>query len=259
MITAQKGSKTDSLILKGVYQGKNLYVQNPFVNESFCILKTTVNDKPDKGDCGGSTFELDLRCIVGGKLEIGDSLKIKIFHKPECKPKVLNPQVLNPPSTFEMISIKVDSSGTLKWETKLESGRLPYIIEQFKWNYWVKISEVLGKGEKEKNSYSIKLKFTTGKNIIRLKQVDYTSVPRYSEKIEYFSSQPEVKLESKIVTDRIIFSDSTFFEIFDIWANPVRKGYDKTIDCIDLPKGIYYLNYENKMAEITLNKSKSKK
>ena len=37
------------------------------------------------------------------------------------------------------------------------------------------------------------------------------------------------------------------YEIFDQFGNIVKRGYASTIDAANLTKGVYYLNYDNKM------------
>ena len=72
-------------------------------------------------------------------------LNIEIIHKEGCEPIVINPEVLKPISTFELTSITVDKNNVLKWSTTNEAGILPFIIEQYRWNKWVKVG-VIGMG-----------------------------------------------------------------------------------------------------------------
>ena len=39
------------------------------------------------------------------------------------------------------------------------------------------------------------------------------------------------------------------FEIYDQFGNIVKRGFAKNVDVSNLPKGAYYLNYDNKMGE----------
>src|SRR3954465_4421296 len=124
------------IILDGNYQGKVLYVQNPFApgGVGFCVKEVMVNGNITTDETNSSAFEIDLK---PHKLNIGDKVEVKIFHKDGCKPKVLNPEVLKPKSTYEIISMSADKDGTFKWSTKSETGKLAFIIEQFRWNKWV--------------------------------------------------------------------------------------------------------------------------
>src|ERR1700745_1336106 len=87
------------IILEGNYQGKNLYIQNPFGNGGvgFCVTEVLVNGNVTVDETQSSAFEIDFK---PHNLKIGDKIEVKIKHKTDCKPKVLNPEVLKPKSTF---------------------------------------------------------------------------------------------------------------------------------------------------------------
>lgn len=236
-----------NIIIEGNYQGKNLYVQNPFAGAGvgFCVQKVEVNGQVTTDEVNSSAFEIDFNNY---QFKIGDKVTVKITHKDDCKPKVLNPEVLKPKSTFDVTSMKLDGDGTLKWATKNETGKLPFIIQQYRWNTWVKAGEIEGKGVGD-NEYVFKVTFHSGENQLRLKQVDYTSQPRISKPVKYVSSVPEITYNPVKVTKDITFSGETLYEIFDQFGNVVKKGFGKSVDCGNLSKGVYYLNYDNKTAE----------
>mgnify|MGYP006205987971 CR=1 FL=1 len=119
-----------ALSIEGTYQGKNLYVQNPIDDEGFgyCATKVTVNGDIMPGGTGSGAFEIDFGIF---NIALGEPVFIVIEHHDGCKPKILNPEVLLPRSTFNVLSINV-SEDKLKWETNNENGKLPYIIEQYR-------------------------------------------------------------------------------------------------------------------------------
>jgi len=241
------------IVLEGNYQGKNLYVQNPFAgsNVGFCVQQVTVNGNVTTDEIASSAFEIDFRNL---QLKIGDKVIVKIEHKDDCKPKVLNPEVLKPKSTYEIISMSVSPDLTLKWTSKAETGKLTYSIEQFRWNKWVKVGEVEGNGTPTENNYSFKVAPHSGKNQYRLKQVDYTGQPRLSKTVDFNSSTPEITFSPAKVSKEITFlagntPTETMFEIYDQFGNIVKRGYASSVDASNLPKGAYYLNYDNKMGE----------
>lgn len=238
-------SRAGIITLEGNYQGKNLYVQNPFAGSGvgFCVSEVLVNDEVSTDEINSSAFEIDLSIY---NFTNGDKVVIKIKHKDDCKPKVLNPEVLKPKSTFEVVSMKVDKDGTLKWTTKAESGKLPFIVEQFRWNKWVKVGEVPGKGIEVNTDYALKVPQHSGENKYRVKQIDYSGEPRYSEPAKFRSMVAEVSFGPIKVADEIMFSDETMFEVYDSYGNIVKKGTGKKADVSNLTKGIYYLNYDNK-------------
>ncbi len=247
------GFSTGVIVLEGNYQGKNLYVQNSFAASGvgFCVQEVRVNGNVTTDEITSSAFEIDFRNL---QLKMGDKVEVRITHKDDCKPKVLNPEVLKPKSTFELVSIAVDKDMTFKWTTKGETGKLPYIVEQYRWNKWVKIGEVEGNGTPTENSYSFKITPHSGKNQFRVKQIDYTGQPKLSKTVDYSSNTPDVGFTPTKVSKEINFSSNntpveTMYEIYDQFGNIVKRGFAKNVDVSNLPKGPYYLNYDNKMGE----------
>ncbi|MBX3163198.1 MAG: T9SS type A sorting domain-containing protein [Bacteroidetes bacterium] len=247
------------IILEGNYQGKALYVQNPFGQGGvgFCASEVKVNGNITTDETNSSAFEIDLKAH---KLNIGDKVEVKIFYKDGCKPKVLNPEVLKPRSTFEVVEMTVDKEGILNWKTKSEAGKLAFVVEQFRWNKWVKIGEVEGKGTPSINDYSFKVTPHSGKNQFRVRQTDYSGQPRVSQATNYTSVLPEIDFApTRISKEReITFSQKgnsstieTSFEVYDQYGNVVKKGYDSKVDISNLPKGSYFINYDNKMGEFS--------
>jgi hypothetical protein len=242
-------SEAGVLVVTGIYQGKDVYIQNPFVSDAvgFCVYEVTVNGKVTTDEVNSSAFAIDLNQL---SLQIGQEIEIKILHKDNCLPKVLNPEVLKPISSFEVTKIMVDNDGLFSWSAKGEAGKLPYLIEQFRWNKWVKIGEIEGSGTIGEHEYKFKVTPHFGENQVRAKQIDYTGKPRYSE-VQKFTkpSVSKVKFDFKKSNNLISFSASTMYEIFDQYGNLKKKGYDIKIDVTDLEKGVYYLNYDNSFGE----------
>lgn len=253
LLVSTAGFSTAVIVLEGNYQGKNLYVQNPFAGSGvgFCVQNVTVNGNVTTDETSSSAFEIDFRNL---QLKLGDKVIVKIEHKEDCKPKVLNPEVLKPKSTFEVTSMIVDKDLTFKWSTKGETGKLTYTIEQFRWNKWVKVGEVEGNGTPDLNNYTFKVAPHSGKNQYRVKQVDYTGQPKLSKTVDFLSPSPEVTFAPAKVSKEITFSSGstpveTMFEIYDQFGNIVKRGYASVVDASNLSKGAYYLNYDNKMGE----------
>jgi hypothetical protein len=253
LLVSTASFSTGVIVLEGIYQGKNLYIQNPFGSSGvgFCVQEVRVNGNVTTDEIASSAFEIDLRNF---QFKLGDKVEIKIIHKDDCKPKVLNPEVLNPKSTFEIVSMSLEKDLTFKWSTKGEAGKLPYSIEQFRWNKWVKVAEVEGMGTAELNNYSFKVVPHSGKNQYRVKQIDYTGQPKFSKTLEYMSSSPAVTFSPAKVSKEISFFNGdtpveTMFEIYDQFGNIVKRGFASTIDASSLTKGVYYLNYDNVMGE----------
>ncbi len=241
------------LFLEGNYQGKNLFVQNPFRsnNVGFCTIKVLVNDNTTTDEISSSAYEIDLSLH---KLNVGDPVVIKIVHHLDCTPKVLNGEVLRPKSTFDVVSLDVDAKGKMSFKTTNEQGKLTYTIEQYIWNKWVPVGEVDGEGTSGEHTYEFQLTPHSGENKVRFKQVDYTNKARYSQPKTFSDpSIKEVDFTPKKVKDEIKFIESgtttsvkTRYEIFDSYGNVVKKGYADVIDCSSLKAGAYYINFDSK-------------
>ncbi|MFT7155013.1 MAG: hypothetical protein ACI8Q1_000012 [Parvicella sp.] len=236
------------IVHEGHYQGKNLYVQNPFAGSGvgFCVIKVSVNGDATTDQISSSAFEIDFANL---NLKQGDPVVVKIAHKTDCQPKVLNPEVLRPKSTFATTSIKVESGNLLKWCTTGESGKLTYLVEQYRWNKWIKVGEVDGIGTDAANCYEFQVELHSGTNKFRVKQIDYSGKPNISQSTSIESDNPKLKLIAERGSD-VEFTGETLYEIYDTYGNMVKKGYGKLIDCGNLEKGLYYVNYDNTTGDV---------
>ena len=238
-----------SLSIEGSYQGKNLYVQNPMDDEGFgyCATKVTVNGDILPGGTSMGAFEIDFSIF---NIEIGEPVFIVIEHNDGCKPKILNPEVLLPRSTFKVATINVNQNGLLTWKTTDEHGKLPFIVEQFRWNKWVAVGEVQGKGTPCQNSYEFQVTPHSGENTIRVVQIDHSGAKKTSSQVKFTSSVDPVAKSPLKVKNVINFSSNgqpveTRYEIFDAYGSIVKKGVGSTVNCENLVKGIYYINFDN--------------
>lgn len=242
ILVAQLHSHATEIVLKGVYQGKNIYVMNPFASSGvgFCVFEVRVNGQMTTDEINSSAFEIDLSIFQFTK---GEKLIIVIKHKDGCTPKVINPEVLKPQSTYVASLMKVSRDGMLSWTSKGESGALPYIIEQFRWNKWIKVGTLDGKGTSGANIYKKQVSPHSGNNRFRIKQVDYTRKPRYSREVRFRSMDAPVTYSPAKPTNEIVFSRETMFEIYDYYGNLINKGISAKINISALAKGDYFLNY----------------
>ena len=233
------------IVLEGHYQGKNLYVQNPYAGSGvgFCTFEVTINGNVTTDETNSSAFEID---FSNAQIKMGDPVIVKIKHKDDCKPKVLNAEVLKPKSTFIVKAVSLNKEGDFTWSTTGESGILTYTVEQYRWNKWVKVGEVEGNGSSSEHSYKFNITPHSGENKVRVKQIDYTGTPRYSKSAKAISTSSEVTFSPLKVKEEILFTGETLYEVYDVYGNIVKRGYDKKIDASNLKKGDYYLSYDNK-------------
>ena len=145
----------------------------------------------------------------------------------------------------------------LHFKTKGEAYKYTYIIEQFRWNKWVKIGEVEGKGIYEGAEYSFQVTPHSGENQVRVKYYSWNNQPYYIKPVKFISNVPDVSTDGKCKDSKIGFTLETMYEVYDNYNNIVKKGFGIEVDITGLPAGIYYLNYDNKSMEFIIPKKKN--
>ncbi|HKL02719.1 MAG TPA: hypothetical protein VJ911_03550 [Cryomorphaceae bacterium] len=248
LLTGYQAS-AESLVITGIYQGKDLYVKNPFSDDGvgFCIFEVYVNGQLTRDEINSSAFAIDFN-ILG--IETGNDIEVIIKHKDGCSPLVLNPEAVKPHSTFDIEAIDV-TNNVLTWTTSKESGSLPFVVEQFRWNKWVKVGEVQGQGTSGAHEYRFKLTPYSGENKVRVKQIDYTTEPRYSKQVIYNPGvKPVTFSPQNKVEETIVFSNPTRYEIFDQYGNLVKTGFGTEVDVANLDRKVeYYINYDSSFGD----------
>lgn len=237
--------------IEGYYQGKNIFVQSAFADDGFgfCISKVTVNGTIVPVNVQSSAFQIDLGEF---NIEIGEEVLIVFEHEEDCQPKLLNPEVLLPKSTFVLEKLSCSSTGIVSWKTTNESGKLNYLIEQYKWNKWVVVGEVSGIGSANIAEYNYMMLPHSGENIIRLAQYDNTGNKRTTKSFSFLSEGVSEPILHQLKTKAIIefVADNvrvkTKYEVYDAYGNITKKGYNSIIDYSNLNPGVYHINYDNK-------------
>jgi len=222
--------------LEGIYQGKNLLVMNPSTGGgSFCITDVKVNGTASNDQINSNAFEINLSVF---DFKIGEKIEIDITHKNGCIPKILNPEVLNAKSTFTVTALKVDpKTNKLTFTTTGETGVLTFIIEQFRWNKWVKVGQLSGIGTATVNNYQMQVTMCSGDNQFRVSQTDFSKVPRISKVFKFRNMAPPVTFTPlKKITSEIVFSDVTMYEIYDAFGKLQLKGTGNKVDISSLKK-----------------------
>lgn len=231
------------IVLEGKYQNRNIYVTNAIsdMGVGYCAYEIRVNGELITDPVNSSAFEIDLSHY---ELKLGDDVVIEIRHKTGCTPKVINPGGLKPMPTFETKEIKINESGFLEWVTEDEFGSLPFVIEQYKWNKWVPVGEVQGKGTSGANNYAFQVDFVSGENKIRVVQYgDHNT--RKSSSVTYIADKPAPTFIYNKKTQKVVFSEDTSYEVYDKFGNMLKRGFGDVLDVNDLPKDEYWLSYDN--------------
>ena len=172
-------------------------------------------------------------------------MNIKITHKDDCKPKILNSQVIRSTNNFIFVSFNIDES-EIKWTTKGEKKNNRVFVEQFLYNNWIVLKELPAKGSATSNTYFYPTNHNSGLNKYRIRVLEKDGNSYYSKTFEYMATLPEVTFFPKRVANKIYLSRATDYEIVDGYGNPLLKGKGKEITCDNLTEGVYYLNIDNK-------------
>lgn len=248
---AAVSSFAGTTILEGKYQNKNIFVINSLSSTGvgFCVYEVRVNGQVSTDETNSSAFEVDLS-VYG--FVVGDDVSIAIKYKEDCEPRVLNPGALEPQPTFEILNIDLTNSGVLSWKTKNEQGKVPYIVQQYKWNKWVDIGEVQGQGKVNDNMYNFNVNLTSGENKVRVMQKGYGGKAKKSPVAMLDNDDVPVNYQWNKKTKTISFSQETGFELYNEYGQIIKRGYDIAIDAADLSKGRYYLNLDSRTEVVDL-------
>jgi hypothetical protein len=248
LVLAATSANAGVIVLEGKYFSKNLYVQNSYSGSGvgYCTYEIRINGKVSTDEINSSAFEID---FAASDIKPGSNVIVEIKYKDDCLPKVLNPEVITPKSSYDLIDISITKNGLLSWGTKNENGSLPYIVEQFRWNKWVPIGEVKGTGLATVNNYSFQTTAHSGENKYRIKQKGFDGMPRPSKHVTYTSAIKQTTFSLQKDGQSILFSEETLFEVYDAYGNIVKKGFSNKVDISNLPKGSYYLNFDNQMSD----------
>lgn len=235
------------LALEGTYQNKNILVHNGSgpSGVGYCTKEVRVNGAITTDETNSMAFEIDLSHYG---FKAGDKVLIEILHDNTCKPRILNPEDLFPKPSFEIVAMNLSPEGLLSWTSKNESGVLPYIIEQYKWNKWVPVGVVQGSGQIKAQSYSFKVNLHSGENRFRLKQKGFASSVKLSKDIRVTSANPSPK--AMVSRDKVEFGTETAFEVYDVYGTNVMKGFGHTVNTTGLKTGEYYLSFDNQTISI---------
>lgn len=241
LLPASLLAQQEEFTLTGVYNGKNLFVQNPLSSnmKDYCTKEVWVNGAQVITNPRSSAFTINL-----SSLSVKSPVTIRVVHQNGCAPKVINPQVIRTMTNFRYNSIHLDEN-QLEWVTngELESGK--FFVEKLENGKWNIIESIPAKGE-EDSRYRLALEHQPEENRYRIKYLQsdgetfYSSVQIFREKVEAITFAPTR------VSDRIYLSRETDYVVSDARGNELLKGYGKEISLGHLTTGLYYLSFDNR-------------
>lgn len=233
--------KSQDLIITGVYQGRNIYVQNPVNREEnrFCTREVIVNDQLSIKEPQNTAFEIDL-----SDLEPGTKVTIQIIHDEGCQPKLINPQVIRPRDTFRFVDFNISDS-LISWSTEGDQAVLRYFIEKRLNSRWIIVKTAASTNDSSSH-YTVGIEHGSGENQYRIKSILKNGDNIYSGIIKYVSHSRPITFYPERVSNKITLSKETDFQVLDINGNIMRKGKEKEISVENLSPGLYYLVIEDR-------------
>jgi hypothetical protein len=233
-------SHAAEIILKGVYQGKNLYVQNPLVpgQTRYCTLNVYVNGTMLLTDPRSSSYEIDL-----SRFSLNTPVEVRIVHSPECKPKIINPSVIKALGKFQFVGVSVDAS-LIRWNSVGETASSIYYVERYINNNWITL-KIITAQKTGNNTYAIEVRHNTGNNRYRVKHQELDGQFYYTQSVDFQNIIYRAKFYPKNVMNKIYFTADVNYEIFDIKKTLVKRGRGREIDASALKRGVYYLVFDS--------------
>ncbi len=227
-----------TLELGGLYQGENLLVVNDPSADGvgFCCYEVRVNGLLTADAVNSHAFEVDLGALG---LTLGKGLSVRLKHRSGCVPRVLNPEVIQPIPGFQLVSFEASPSGEVSWVTADEHGRMPFVLQQFKWGKWVDVVRLDGRGGPQEQTYSTVIQPTQGENLLRLTHLAPDGTLEVKGEARFDGDVPEVTMSYSARSQVVTFSKSTQYELVDEFGTVVLRGVGTQATLRYLSRGDY--------------------
>lgn len=243
--------RAGEILIAGIYQGKNLFIQNPFSpdNKTYCASEVYVNDEKTMSNIKLGAFEIDL-----SGLEIDDPVTIRITHKDGCAPKLINPQAIRPSGNFQIADVRA-SGNTISWSSSGETTAFAYYIESLVNGNWIVLRKINAKGQ-AKTPYAVTIAEPDAASKYRIKaQNSDTHQMFYSRVFSQIAEAAVIEMdtvEQKPVTfvpkspkTHLTLSRESEYEILDAGKKTIAKGKGVVVSIARLKTGTYYLKTGN--------------
>ncbi|MBA3662838.1 MAG: hypothetical protein H0W61_01330 [Bacteroidetes bacterium] len=118
-LSAQEKPVTQTMTIEGLYQGKNIFVKNPYGPDGigFCVTGVKVNGQITTDKINADIFQVDLSLF---KLKVHENVKIEMYYKTGSKltiPTLINPGALiNPKSIVKNEETSLSIEGVFRWQ-----------------------------------------------------------------------------------------------------------------------------------------------
>ncbi len=240
-------AETRTTNLAGVYQGRTLFIQNPYNRQtrSFCIERILLNNEPLILNYKLSAIQLDF-----DGFDLYTPVNIRIVHADSiCDPIIINSEAVLFHTIFRFSTIQLTDS-SLMWTTKGERGVGNFAVEKLDNGIWIEKWTLPASGVYEGSPYSyFPEDLEEGANKYRVKYI-YPSGSRrrylYSSEVDYDHYPEPVEFQPKSAKTRLYLSRATPYEIYDGNSELVLTGQGSEIDVTVLRQGQYVIYFNGK-------------
>ncbi|EMR02952.1 T9SS type A sorting domain-containing protein [Cesiribacter andamanensis] len=233
-------AQQQELVLTGVYNGRNLYVQNPLSGnlKDYCTREVWVNGELIFQNPRSSAYTINL-----SHLSTKAPVEIKIRYSEGCMPKVINPQVVRELASFKYLAVHADSAH-VSWTTNNQQKGGKFFLEHWINEQWTPIATL--SAEEGQARYQARVNHYSGLNRYRIKFLQDDGEMYYSNVIDHSAQIAPVTFSPTRVSDKIFLSRDTDYEITDTGGKPLLKGSGNEIFVGNLASGVYYLKINNR-------------
>lgn len=241
-VAAVHGQSKTETHLTGVFQGKALFVQNPYDPETkrFCINEVTVNNKPQPVPLNRVAVKIDF-----DYMDLHTPVALRLKHGAGCRPVIINPDAIKYHSAFSFQSINFYDS-TINWETKGEKGQGRFILERYNLGIWDQTDTLVSKGAYSGAEYHIFPQVEEGANKYRVRYEIPNGEYLYSNEIDFHYYPEPVTFSPSQTRGKIKLSRRATYKIYDAGGKMVLSGEGSSIDASALPPGNYVVYFNDK-------------
>ncbi|MFH6983561.1 hypothetical protein [Marinoscillum luteum] len=242
LITDHFPQESAELHITGVYQGKTLFIQNPYNRESmsFCVTAIYVN-----GTRLGLNYKVSALKLDFNGIDKFSPLSIKVQHAPGCKPIILNPDAIHFHSTFSFGEVGFADTA-LVWRTSGEKSGSVFTLEKYQFGIWIEGDTVPAKGEFGGAEYSYSPLLEEGANKLRIKYITPKGDYLLSREVDFHFYPEPVTFKPYNATNTLYLSRAASYEVFDAGGDLVLSGQGTTADISSLPSGDYVIYFDSK-------------
>jgi hypothetical protein len=238
--TASVPDSDQEIIITGVNNGKNIYVQNPLSagGDGYCTQEVYLNGSLIYQNPRASAYTIRLT-----DLSEKAPVEIRIVYGAGCMPKVINPTAIRATNGFRYLAINITEEKVF-WTTNGAQRNGKFFLEQGQKESWVPVATV--NAQPAYNNYQAEVQHYSGDNEYRIRFLQDDGEMYYSRVEAYNSSADPITFTPNRVADKLYLSKATEYQITTLDGTEVLKGNNNEINVSSLATGVYYLIIENR-------------